>query len=127
MPESTYAETRFQRDAVQGDSLAPHPFSSERFDEMCSAPGTVRPHWQYAMRAFSALGGQELGRRRDEVQQVLRENGVTYNVYTDTQGRTRPWALDVIPAKASIQVAGLPGQDEVREHFSTPPFIVSPL
>ena len=103
MPESIYPETRFQRDAVQSASLADYPYSSERFDEMCSAPGTVRPHWQYAIRAFSALGGQELGRRRDAVQQVLRENGVTYNVYTDTQGRTRPWALDVIPALLSSQ------------------------
>ena len=37
----------------------------------------LRPHWQYALRAFDALGAAELGRRRDEVQQVLRENGVT--------------------------------------------------
>ena len=100
MPES--AETGVRRDPL-GDTLAHYPVSSARFDEMCSAPGTVRPHWQYAMRAFSALGGEELGRRRDEVQQVLRENGVTYNVYTDTQGRTRPWALDVIPALLSSQ------------------------
>ena len=100
MPES--AETGVRRDTL-GDALAHYPVSSARFDEMCSAPGTVRPHWQYAMRAFSALGGEELGRRRDEVQQVLRENGVTYNVYTDTQGRTRPWALDVIPALLSSQ------------------------
>ena len=100
MPES--AETGVRRDTL-GDALAHYPVSSARFDEMCSAPGTVRPHWQYATRAFSALGGEELGRRRDEVQQVLRENGVTYNVYTDTQGRTRPWALDVIPALLSSQ------------------------
>ena len=103
MPESTYAETPFQRDAARGDALAHYPVSSARFDEMCSAPGTVRPHWQYALRAFDALGAVELGRRRNEVQQVLRENGVTYNVYTDPQGRTRPWALDVIPALLTSQ------------------------
>ena len=103
MPESTYAETPFQRDAARVDALAHYPVSSARFDEMCSAPGTVRPHWQYALRAFDALGAVELGRRRNEVQQVLRENGVTYNVYTDPQGRTRPWALDVIPALLTSQ------------------------
>ncbi len=103
MPESTYAETPFRRDAARGDTLAHYPVSSARFDEMCSAPGTVRPHWQYALRAFDALGAVELGRRRNEVQQVLRENGVTYNVYTDPQGRTRPWALDVIPALLTSQ------------------------
>lgn len=103
MPESTYAEAPFQRDTVRGDTLAHYPVPSARFDEMCSAPGTVRPHWQYALRAFDALGPAELSRRRDEVEQVLRENGVTYNVYTDPQGRTRPWALDVIPALLTSQ------------------------
>ena len=103
MPESTYAEAPFQRDTARGDTLAHYPVSSARFDEMCAAPGTVRPHWQYALRAFDALGPAELSRRRDEVQQVLRENGVTYNVYTDPQGRTRPWALDVIPAFLTSQ------------------------
>ena len=98
MPECTYAGA-----SVRGDALAHYRLSSARFDEMCSAPGTVRPHWQYALRAFDALGAVELGRRRDEVQQVLRENGVTYNVYTDPQGRTRPWALDVIPALLTSQ------------------------
>ena len=77
MPESTHAESPFQRGAVRGDTLAHYPVSAARFDEMCSAPGRLRPHWQYALRAFDALGAAELGRRRDEVQQVLRENGVT--------------------------------------------------
>ena len=98
MPESTYAEA-----GVQDDTLAHYRLSSARFDEMCSAPGTARPHWQYALRAFDALGPAELSRRRDEVQQVLRENGVTYNVYTDPQGHTRPWALDVVPALLTSQ------------------------
>ena len=103
MPESTYAEAPFQRDTARGDTLAHYPVLSARFDEMCASPVVVRPHWQYALRAFDALGPAELSRRRDEVQQVLRENGVTYNVYTDPQGRTRPWALDVIPALLTSQ------------------------
>ena len=82
MPES--AETGVRRDTL-GDALAHYPVSSARFDEMCSAPGTVRPHWQYAMRAFSALGGEELGRRRDEVQQVLaRKWGYLQRLYGHT-------------------------------------------
>lgn len=103
MPESTYVEAPFQRDTARGDTLAHYPVSSACFDEMCSAPDVVRPHWRYALRAFDALGPAELSRRRDEVQQVLRENGVTYNVYTDPQGHTRPWALDVIPALLTSQ------------------------
>ncbi len=57
----------------------------------------------HALRAFEALGPTELRRRRDEIQHVLRENGETSNVYTDPQGRARPWALDIIPAFLTSQ------------------------
>ena len=63
MPESTHAGTPFQTETVRGDALAHYPVSSARFDEMCSAPGVVRPHWQYALRTFDALGPAELSRR----------------------------------------------------------------
>jgi uncharacterized circularly permuted ATP-grasp superfamily protein/uncharacterized alpha-E superfamily protein len=37
-------------------------------------------------------------RERDEaVQRQVRENGVTYNVYSDAQGMQRPWDLNVMP------------------------------
>ncbi len=98
MSESPSAEATV-RDAV----LARYPLSSARFDEMCVAPGRLRLHWQYAERVFDALGPVELSRRRDEIQQVLRENGVTSNVYADPRGRTRPWELDVIPALLTSQ------------------------
>ena len=68
-----------------------------RFDEMYAAETGVRPHWTYAMGAFGSLGATELRRRSAEVRQILRENGVTYNVYADARARRRPWALDVVP------------------------------
>ena len=49
------------------------------------------------MGAFGSLGATELRRRSVEIRQILRENGVTYNVYADAQARRRPWALDVVP------------------------------
>ena len=37
-------------------------------------------------------------RDRDEaVQRQVRENGVTYNVYSDAKGMQRPWDLNVMP------------------------------
>ena len=68
-----------------------------RFDEMYAADTGARPHWTYAMGAFSTLGATELRRRSVEIRQILHENGVTYNVYADAQARRRPWALDVVP------------------------------
>ncbi|MFO0823840.1 MAG: hypothetical protein U0792_12110 [Gemmataceae bacterium] len=32
-----------------------------------------------------------------EAQHLIRENGVTYNVYGDPRGISRPWQLDPVP------------------------------
>lgn len=73
------------------------------YDEMCSSAGVLRPHWEYLIRSLDALGTQELARREQEAQRLLRENGVTYNVYDDPQGRTRFWALDLVPVLLTSQ------------------------
>src|SRR5262249_47252321 len=54
----------------------------------------------------------ELRRRWEEARQLIRENGVTYNVYGDPQGMDRPWELDplpllIAPADAQTIEAGL--------------------
>ena len=52
-------------------------------------------------KAFSAtLGGLGLGElthRWEEARHLIRENGVTYNVYGDPRGMDRPWELDPVP------------------------------
>src|SRR5208337_1302408 len=67
------------------------------YDEMMSAPGVFRPHWNPYTASISALGAEELARRWKTARQRIRENGVTYNVYGDPLGMDRPWNLDAIP------------------------------
>jgi len=67
------------------------------YDEMMSAPGAFRPHWDAYAASISALGAEELARRWNTARQRIRENGVTYNVYGDPLGMDRPWNLDAIP------------------------------
>jgi len=64
---------------------------------MCTPAGEVRPHWQYLASALEGLNRGELDQRRAEAERLLRENGVTYNVYGDPAGSQRPWSLDLIP------------------------------
>jgi uncharacterized circularly permuted ATP-grasp superfamily protein/uncharacterized alpha-E superfamily protein len=64
---------------------------------MCSAPGSLRPHWQELMRSFEEMGIAELESRNDELQRLLQENGVTYNIYGDSRDSQRPWVVDPIP------------------------------
>ncbi len=67
------------------------------YDEMFAAPGQLRPHWRQFVQAFDATGPHELGRRWEQAQRLIRENGVTYNVHGDSQGKDRPWELDAMP------------------------------
>src|SRR5579871_2687946 len=67
------------------------------YDEMCAAPGVLRPYWDTFISSMSALGGEELARRWKSARQRIRENGVTYNIYGDPLGMDRPWNLDSIP------------------------------
>jgi uncharacterized circularly permuted ATP-grasp superfamily protein/uncharacterized alpha-E superfamily protein len=70
---------------------------SGSFDEMAPEPGRVRPHWRTFCAAIEAMGLAELRQRWEEARRLIRENGVTYNVYGDPQGLERPWQLDPIP------------------------------
>ena len=73
------------------------------FDEMWSQENQLRPHWEYFAASLRALGGSELERRQLEAERLLRENGVTYNVYGDPEGLNRPWELDPIPLLISSE------------------------
>lgn len=81
-------------------------------DEVFAASGDVQPHWKSFLESLDLLGLPELTRRWQEAQHLIRENGVTYNVYGDPRGMERPWQLDPIPllispAEAKLLEAGL--------------------
>jgi uncharacterized circularly permuted ATP-grasp superfamily protein/uncharacterized alpha-E superfamily protein len=80
-----------------------YPYPQGVYDEMCHAPGTPRPHWDYLVRCLEQMGPGDLGRRAEEARRLLRENGVTYNVYDDPVGMGRPWVLDLIPVLLTSQ------------------------
>ncbi len=70
---------------------------SDQPDEMFAANGQVRTTWQYLADALDALGVDNLRQRHTQARRLLRERGVTYNVYGDPQGQERSWDLDPIP------------------------------
>jgi uncharacterized circularly permuted ATP-grasp superfamily protein/uncharacterized alpha-E superfamily protein len=71
--------------------------SPQRYDELLDRDGSIRPHWRPLIEHL-ANGGAEAARRSVEMtRRLVIENGVTYNVYADPQGRDRPWQLDPLP------------------------------
>ncbi len=79
------------------EALASYAENSSGYDEMWSKSGAVNAHWRHLMGDLVGLGGDELERRRVETRRLLRENGVTYHIYSDPKGQQRTWQLDPIP------------------------------
>ena len=67
------------------------------FDEMLDASGAPRAHWRTFLDNLAGEAPEIMRQRLDMVQRQVRENGVTYNVYTDAKGTKRPWDLNVLP------------------------------
>ena len=60
------------------------------YDELSADGVTPRPHWARLMESLRAIGPEELGRRWERAERRIRENGITYNVYSDPLGANRP-------------------------------------
>ena len=69
----------------------------EGYDEMYAGEGRLLPHWHPLLQEIERLGADGLELRRQEAQRLLREHGVTYNVFDGLKGSTRPWQLDPLP------------------------------
>src|ERR1700686_337004 len=67
------------------------------YNELAPDGVTPRPHWAQFIESLQSIGSDELARRWERAERRIRENGVTYNVYTDPQGISRPLAIDPIP------------------------------
>src|SRR6267378_2108355 len=90
LPEPSITET--PESLLQDYSAAPGIF-----DEMQEAPAKPRPHWRPFIESLEQLGRQELGSRWESGRRLIREHGVTYNIYGDPKGMDRPWGLDFVP------------------------------
>jgi uncharacterized circularly permuted ATP-grasp superfamily protein/uncharacterized alpha-E superfamily protein len=67
------------------------------YDEMVHSSGSPRESWVGLIQALDRMGPEELDARQESVNRIIQENGVTYNIYGDTQGSGRPWELGLMP------------------------------
>src|SRR6202790_2536913 len=70
---------------------------TRRYDELLDSSGDVRAHWCPLIDALASDGADAVRRGAELARRLIVENGVTYNVYADPQGRDRPWVLDPLP------------------------------
>ena len=72
------------------------------FDEWHGTAGAaagapVAPHWRRFFDTLGSAGWADLPQRARRVQQQVREDGATYNVYADGNEASRPWPLELLP------------------------------
>ncbi|MGB6689275.1 MAG: circularly permuted type 2 ATP-grasp protein [Terracidiphilus sp.] len=80
------------RDLYQ--SLLPY---GDAYNELSADGVTPRSHWARLMESLREIGPEELERRWGRAERRIRENGITYNIYSDPLGANRPWKIDVVP------------------------------
>jgi len=67
------------------------------YDEMMDADGRLRPHWRTFGSFLRQCSATDYAARSEDIQRLLRDHGVTYNIYDDALGTSRPWSLDLLP------------------------------
>lgn len=70
---------------------------SGTYDEMVQPNGDIRPHWRTFANFLGQCTAADFATRAESIQRLLRDHGVTYNIYDDALGTSRPWALDLLP------------------------------
>ena len=75
----------------------------DAYDELSADGVTPRPHWAHLIESLRDIGPEELGRRCLRAERRIRENGITYNIYSDPLGANRPWEIDIVPFLISAE------------------------
>lgn len=85
------------------DYQASRSQTTHQYDDLVTREGQFRARWQPLVEELDELGLDGLQQRTLEAQNLLHENGVTFNVYEDDVRKMRSWQLDPIPYVISPQ------------------------
>lgn len=67
-------------------------------DQVYTPEGTIKPEWAYLLNSLDNLGAKALYERQEKARRILRDDGVTYNIYEDFKNPVSTWELDLVPA-----------------------------
>ncbi|MGJ5640859.1 circularly permuted type 2 ATP-grasp protein [Formosa sp. S-31] len=83
---------------TKGHTIFQHYFKDfSNYDELLKSDLTIKSDWETLLKNLTDIGGDALKEKQADIDWLLAENGVTYNVYNDPKGLNRPWNLNVVP------------------------------
>lgn len=95
------AQLQGQRQNAQkpdGQSLTYHRPPNGVPDQVYLEDGTIKPEWNYLLDSLKDLGPKALSERQEKARRILRDDGVTYNIYDEGLTPNSHWELDLVPA-----------------------------
>ena len=69
----------------------------KNYDEVLKSNMTINPNWEKLLNNLTQMGTEALITKQNEIDWLMDENGVTYNVYNDPKGMHRAWELNIVP------------------------------
>ena len=83
---------------VDSNTLFQNYFTNHKnYDEVLKSNMKINPQWDDLLSNLTDAGPDELISRQKEIDWLMDENGVTYNVYNDPKGLHRAWDLSIVP------------------------------
>ncbi len=73
------------------------PARPGHYDELRDADGRLRRGWRQFFDQLGPAGLADLGRRAQTLARQVRDDGVSYNVYSEERSGAQPWSLDLLP------------------------------
>lgn len=69
----------------------------KNYDEVLKSNLAINPNWETLLTNFTGAGSKKLISMQNEIDWLMDQNGVTYNVYNDPKGLNRSWGLNIVP------------------------------
>ena len=83
---------------LDSNTLFQNYFSDFRnYDEVLKSNMSINPNWEKLLNNLTRMGTDNLLAKQNEINWLMDENGVTYNVYNDPKGMNRSWDLNIVP------------------------------
>jgi uncharacterized circularly permuted ATP-grasp superfamily protein len=96
IPATTLSQAQSQGTAAQQEPLA-YRGRDDLLDDARTPDGSINSQWEYLLRSIGDLGPQVLRERELKARRILRDDGATYNIYSQDGIPTSSWELDPIP------------------------------
>lgn len=104
----TQSQTQTMTQAQRIESALEYSAPDGLIDDVYDETGAIRPQWAFLLDGIRELGPQAFQERHNKAKRILRDDGATYNIYSQPNSSAQTWNLDLVPSIiTSEQWAGI--------------------